>query len=251
MGSTMMEPRGNGFNINMLNTPGERLKHLRQMARLTRSYLEKTHHLPAVTLKSWENGTARLTPKGIDRCMEIYRQEGIVCSKEWILGGIGLNPSFSVDLGKYFIQERRRGNVENAHLLLDQVPNSFGQIDDETLQSEDMCMAREASFFKESYNNAVVMVVPDENMGPQFNPGDYVGGRFYYSGDIDKALNKDCIIRLQNDQVVFRRLCVSETDGTYNLAFTNPYAKSEEPVLFNQTVASAAPIVWHRCNLEH
>ncbi len=228
---------------NELHSPGSRLKFLRQMSRLTRAYLEKNHSLPSVTLKSWENGTARLTHKGLSRCIAIYRQEGIVCSKEWIMVGKGLNPRFAVDLGKYFAQDRRYAQGEQTEAACDaENENTFAL---EGL-SEDLCMAKEASFFKEAYADSVVMVVPDENMSPNYHSGDYIGGRFCYGEDIQRALNKDCIVRLQDGSVTFRRLYKSEHAQGYHLSLINPLASTAVPVLFNKHVEAAAPVIWHR-----
>lgn len=75
-----------------LATPGQRLKYVRSLLRVSRSYLQDKYNLPEVTLKSWENGTTKLSQSGASRCIEAYRSEGIIVSEDWIMDGIGLDP---------------------------------------------------------------------------------------------------------------------------------------------------------------
>lgn len=221
-------------------TPAERLKHVRELIRLSRTYIKQKYHLSEATLKVWENGTAPLTKKGLQRCINIYRKEGVVLSKEWIMTGEGLPPKYSVNVGHYFAGELQYPQPTEKLLVKDlDCPFPY-------LKDDNACMLREASFFKESYSDAVILMVTTDDMEPFYRIGDYVGGRFLYGQDIDKALKRNCIIRLKDGRNIFRRLFKSNVIGLYNLSCINPQASVEELIMFNIEIEAAAPVIWHR-----
>lgn len=206
-----------------LKTPGERLKYIRSLLRLTRSYLQEKYNLPEVTLKSWENGTTNVSSSGAKRCVEIYLNEGMIVSEDWILEGLGLDPTASVKVSQYFA-----------------IPSSK-----ELLAGDDeVCMLREANTFKESQPGIVIMIVSNDDMRPFYKPGDYVGGKMRFGNDVQTGVNKDCIIHLKNGERFFRRL-IKGNKG-YNLTCLNPGETTAEPVLYNVEIEGAAPIIWHR-----
>lgn len=205
-------------------TPGQRLRHIRSIFHLTRSYLQEKYGLPEVTLKSWENGTTTLSISGAKRCVEAYRNEGIIVSEEWILQGIGLDPKTAISVGHYFT-----------------VPTDK----DLPIENDEILMIKDAQAFKESHSSAVIMIVSNDDMRPFYWPGDYVGGRLRYGKDIDLLINKDCIVYLQNGEHFFRRL-IKNSLGNYNLTCLNPNETTSEPVLYNINIDSAAPVIWHR-----
>lgn len=209
----------------VLNTPGDRLKYLRALLRFSRSYLQDKYGLPEVTLKSWENGTTKLTQTGAERCVDVYRNEGLIVSEDWILEGHGLDPKITADVSHYFATPTKK---------------------DLPLEDDEIAMVRDANTFKESYPNAVVMVVSNDDMRPYFWPGDYIGGKIRYETEvIDSAVNKDCIVYLKNGERFFRRL-IKNRAGSYNLTCLNPNEVTSEPVLYNVEIEGVAPVIWHR-----
>lgn len=207
-----------------LTFPGERLKYLRSLLRITRAYLQEKYALPEVTLKSWENGKSKLTRSGAKRCVEIYLNEGMIVSEDWIMEGIGLNPTTSINVSHYFAMPTDK---------------------DLPTEDDEICMFRDANNFKENYPGAVVMIVSNDDMRPFYKPGDYVGGKMRFGGDIETAINKDCIIHLKNGERFFRRLIKCHTKG-FNLTCLNPSETTSEPVLYHVDIEGAAPIIWHR-----
>ncbi len=221
-------------------TPAERLKHIRKLTRLSRPYIKEKYRLSEATLKVWENGIAPLTEKGLQRCINIYRKEGVVLSKEWIMTGEGLPPNISVNVGHYFaggLQYPRRDN----DLVIKDLDKPLPYLKD-----DNACMLREASFFKESYSNAVILMITNDDMEPTYRIGDYVGGRFRYGQDIDSVLRRDCIVRLKDGRNILRRLFKSNTTGHYNLACMNSQPSTDEPIMFDVEIEAAAPVIWHR-----
>lgn len=217
-----------GMNIDQkkhdLSKPGERLKYVRSLLRLSRSYLQEKYGLPEVTLKSWENDTTKLTQAGAQRCVEVYRSEGLIVSKDWIMQGIGLDPKQTVTVSHYF-----------ATPTIKELPT----------EDDEVAMMRDGNAFKESYPNAVVMIVSNDDMRPFYWPGDYIGGKMRYGDAIETAVNKDCIIYLKNGERFFRRL-IKNSAGGYNLTCLNPNEATAEPVLYNVEIDSVAPVIWRR-----
>lgn len=207
-----------------LITPGERLKYIRSLLRVSRAYLQEKYGLPEVTLKSWENGTARLTASGVQRCVNFYRSEGMIVSEDWILEGVGIDPKLAVSVSHYFA-----------------TPTS----NDLPLDDNEIAMIRDANLFKENHPNTVIMIVSNNDMRPFYKPGDYVGGKMRYGVDIKSAVNKDCIIYLNSGERFFRRV-IKSSSGGYNLTCLNPNEETSEPVLFNVDINGVAPVIWHR-----
>ena len=72
-----------------------------------------------------------------------------------------------------------------------------------------------------------------------------MGGKIKKGEDIALAVNKDCIVHLENGERFFRRL-VKNSKGNFNLTCLNPNESTTEPVLYNVDIVEAAPIIWHR-----
>lgn len=206
------------------NSPGERLKYIRSLLRVSRAFLQEKYGLPEVTLKSWENGTTKLSKAGVEKCTEIYRSEGMIVSEDWILSGIGLNPKSTTSVGQYF------STPTNKEL---------------PLEDDEISMIREANSFKESHSNAVIMIVSNDDMRPFYKPGDYIGGKMRYQDDLATTINKDCIVYLKSGERHFRRI-IWGGSNYYNLTCLNPNETTSEPVLYNVEIESAAPVIWHR-----
>lgn len=210
-----------------LKAPNERLKHLRELLKLTRAQVYEKYGIPQDSLAAWENGKARVTEKSVDRCLKAYRAEGLIASKEWVLVGEGFDPKFSLDLSRYF------------KTLSTEMPES--EIDDELLK------VKELEYFKSLAPNSVVSVVSADDMLPLYASGDYVGGRFKFGKDIENCIGKDCIIKTMDGCNFVRRIAKNSSGTGYNLVALNPqYDGSPEPVLFNVEIECAAPIIWHR-----
>ncbi|MGB6976024.1 MAG: helix-turn-helix transcriptional regulator [Gammaproteobacteria bacterium] len=225
-------------------TPHQRLKYIRKIIiRLSRKEIQKKYGLSATTLKAWENGVAKLTKNALEKCREIYRQEGLPLEKNWVLLGKGTPPqAAALTLERYkdyqYIVETLRENnrfiIRDGHHLLPY------------LQSDEICMAREANIFKELYPDAVVLFVAGDEMLPKFRPGDYVAGRLRYGSEIETAINRECIVRLPDGSDILRYLVGGRMAGRYNLGVLNVNSKTDEPTLFNVEIIAAAPIIWHR-----
>lgn len=210
-----------------LTTPGERLKYVRTMLRLTRSYLCENYALSPDSLRAWENGKLKLSPKALERCIKIYSKEGAFISKHWILTGEGLTPKLSLSIDKYF-----------------EGVDSSTQNESELLNDEELIL-REIAFFKSTSPNATVMLVTSDDMLPFYQKGDYVGGRFDSSGSWENYIGKDCIIETSEGERYFKRLESMDEEGNCCLVSLN-FKEKLEPLVCHKKNFKLAIIVWMR-----
>jgi len=212
---------------NILGSVSERLKRLRKTLNLSRSFLSKKYGLSPDTLKSWENNQSNITKKGLEKCIDIYGNEGLLVSQEWLLTGKGLEPKTLLNINQYLKQQESGLEQES--------------INDEIL------LIQEADFFKSLSKNSVVIMVTNNDMLPFYQPGDYVGGRFNQNKNIESIIGSNCIVKIDS-KILIRRLTKNESGGV-NLITTNPYYGSlSEPVIYDLEIEpnKIAPILWHR-----
>lgn len=209
----------------LLNSPGERLKRARILAGITtrREFAQK-HNISANTLQSWEQGKSTLTKKGAQRLVTALKQEGWLCSAEWLLQGSGLPPrSF----------ERNSQSTESV-------------IHENLHWTEEERIYREIQFFKQNNPNSIVLTISDDSMEPFFANGDIIGGVQNFEKTIDDYLGTFCILELIHNQIVPRLLQAGSQPGVYTASCTNPKTKTAPLNIYDTKIISAAPIVWHR-----
>lgn len=207
---------------------GKRLKSLRMMAGLSRKALEDKYDVSASTMQSWEDAKAGgLTEKGAKRAIEVFRQEGIRCTVDWLLYGIGLPPQLS---DKLFQQQV-------------QIQESF---EDRVEITEERAIVNELLAFRQHNPDAVEFIVPDDGMTPHYQKGDYVAGKRRYNETIENVIGMDCIIETKENEVILRRLKQGSQSGVYTLICLNPDSNVSEFALHDREILSAAPVIWLR-----
>jgi DNA-binding transcriptional regulator YiaG len=229
MSENIKNKKRGSMNKSEMKTPGQRLKYVREkLLKLSRSEIGEKHGLSKDTLAAWENEKIQISEKGLERCIKIFSAENLIVSREWLLIGKGLDPSFSFDLSRYFGLPAETESKEEVE-------------DDST------CIIKEINFFRSSSKNAVTGILSTDDMLPLYARGDYVGGKLRYGKEISECIGKDCIVHTKGGEIYIRRLLKSPNGKGYNLACINPsWHGSSEPVLFNVDIESAAPIIWHR-----
>src|SRR3989338_4637393 len=76
-----------------LTHSGERLRRARILAGIsTRREFEQKYKISANTLQGWEQGKNPLSKKGAKRIIEALKNEGLICSLEWLMQGHGVPP---------------------------------------------------------------------------------------------------------------------------------------------------------------
>jgi transcriptional regulator with XRE-family HTH domain len=191
-----------------LNTPYARLRFIRALSGLTRKEIEAKYDLPEITLRKWETGKLLISKKGAKKCLIIYKNENIIATEEWLYNGTGSHPYLSIEFG-------------NQNDYSDKI----------------------VSYFKEIYQNCIVLKINDEAMLPIYKTSELVVGDVY-RGNLEKLHNKDCIIILDNDEILLRKF-IFINEHSYCLMCTNPSATSE-PILNNVNIKFLAPVLWHQ-----
>lgn len=203
---------------------GKRLKTARMMTGLTRNGLEEKYGISASTIQSWEAAKAGgLTERGVARVLPVLHKEGVTCTNDWLLYGIGSGP-------------------QPTNLPL---PSS-GQEEMERSLPEDKAIIQELLTFRNLNNDAIDLVVLDDGMGPQFSEGDYIAGIRRTKENIHTLVGMNCIVQTAHNDMQFRRIKKSARPGLFNLICINPDTEVFETTLYDQELISAAPVIWHR-----
>jgi hypothetical protein len=196
----------------------ERVRYVREkVLRLTREEFQSRSGISPNSLQNWEQVRANgLTEMAARRLVQAFQKEGVNCTVEWLLYGIGEKPAspFSPSSMRQEINEE-----DNIH--------------------------RELALFHELNNNGVDARISDDSMLPCFWPGDYVAGTRYKGESIKKAVGMPCIVETTDGTVLVKLLEMGENEGCYNLASANPHAPVKR-VFKDVELNYAAPILWIR-----
>lgn len=202
---------------------GKRLKTARMMTGLTRNGLEETYGISASTIQSWEAAKAGgLTERGVMRVLPILHKEGISCTADWLLYGIGTGPQPT------------------------NVPLPEGAKSETQRLPEEKAIIQELLTFRNLNPDSVDLVVADDGMGPQYRKGDYVAGIRWPKEEIPNAVGLDCIVQTAHNDLQFRRVKKSSKPGLYNLLCINAKTEVFETTLYDQELISVSPVLWHR-----
>jgi hypothetical protein len=196
------------------------------MANLTRQQLCEYSDININSLKGWEIGRyGGLTWTGAEKIILQAAKEGVECTLDWLMYGIGAGPS-----------------VHSGFTEIQTLPSSEGP---KLAQDEDEKIANELALFKKQYTNAIDFIVNDDGMTPIYQKGEYVAGIALAENKIDQAVGHNCIIQLENDNIILRQLRKGTEPNVYTLICLN-LNHTSEPVIYNVKLISAAPIIFHR-----
>lgn len=212
------------------STSGARLRRARVLAGITtrRAFQEK-YNVSANTLQGWEQGKNPLSFKGARRIVEALKNEGLICSVEWLMNGNGMPPR----------------PYEMLSAGIDSTVNENSDLYQQNLH-EEQSIYQEIQTFKDQNPNAIVISITDNAMEPYFFEGDYIGGIQIPNYETNKYVNRFCILELENNHILARQLQPGKTPATFTVSCTNPLANTTPLNLYNVRVINAAPIVWVR-----
>ena len=153
---------------------GQRIKRARMLAGLSRKNLEEKHGISVHTLQSWELGRNPINKSKAANLIEILHQYDVSCSVNWLLEGTGKGPSV--------LQ-----NEFKNYPFLDEVVDN--------LIVSEQAIQKEIDFFKTNNPNAVVIMVSDDAMEPEYKSGDFIGGiKFIDRDKKSECVGHDCIV---------------------------------------------------------
>lgn len=193
---------------------GKRLKYIRiHLLNLTRKELCTNTEVSIPALKAWELGLGGgLTEKGTEKLIPRIRELGIYCSVPWLLHGIGTAATYQTESLQ-------------------------------TNAAEDTQIAKELLCFR-SQGNTLTAVIKDDGMLPHLPPDTLVGGIIV--NDLHTALEKECIIVTQDNEIFVRILLAAKTAEQYDLECVNQQPHLTKKSIKNVKIKAAAPIVWIR-----
>lgn len=203
-----------------------RLRRLRNLANLSRKEMCKYADIKPDTLIGWE--VARhggLTENGAKKVVFSLTKQGVQCTVEWLLYGIGKGATV----------------IENFSEVSKSLAKKTTIITDEEKQ-----IIKELLFFKKHNPDAIDFMVPDDSMDTPYSKGDYVAGIKRYKDKFHTAIGLDCIIQTADGKLLLRKLLESDEKEKYDLVSTNLASKAHPLILHNISIAYLAPVIWHR-----
>ena|ERR1700677_4047876 len=207
-----------------MNTPGERLRYIRELLDLPLVTMAKRHGLGRFQLYNWESGRVKVTQMVLTKYLPCLEKEGIKVEPTWILNGLGNAPTktdpFPIS------------NIDFNH------PITIGEIPESAL------MIKDVSSFISNHDNPICIFVESNFMKPYYNEGDYVCGDLMFSFEkIASLVDRNCIILIKGKGPIVRRILSVNGDKTFDLVGTseNHHSKIEHVV-----IDSAAEIILHR-----
>lgn len=220
-------------NPNSAKARGQRLRYIREeMLGLSRKKFAERHANKKITVNNLQNvEDARFKGMKIEHVellLPALEEEGIVCSKSWLLEGVGDPPRFRSYLEQFTGEEPTQRTSEVA-------------VHD---KPDDAAIAIELRAFHECHVDAVDAIVSDDALDPYFLTGDYVAGIRYTGDAIKNAIGLSCIIQTQTGQVFTRKLAMGKAKGYYTLT-ASEFAKKSYTIS-DVKLFSAAPIIWWR-----
>lgn len=235
---------------------GKRLVHAMNLARFNRHHGAEIAGVSFYTYKGWELGVHNGIPKKqAQKLIAALKEEGVICSLEWLMNGEGEIP--------YKISGHQIRETQTEYLTTPTKLNEKHQIQ------------RELNLFRQNYPQALELVINDDAMEPHYSKGDLVAGEKIASSNYKKFIGKPCLVKLENEEIVLRQLqlgnvarknqrgnvarknlcatpkldksfyspCIDKDHFT--LVCTNPLTKKEF-ALSNIKITALAPILWHR-----
>jgi hypothetical protein len=211
-----------------LTQPHERLLYLRSLIRRPRVYFNEKYGLPEASLRLWESKQGPISDKAIKRCIDLYKQEGIIVTERWLKDGSGPMPLLNSNI--------------NIPMSIAQDQPALLNIEGE----EEENVLRDIEHFQKLYPHSVIYFITDDSMLPAYNIGDVVCGLPQYNNFVQFNY-RECIALLESGEYVFRKF-IMESEGR-SLTSTNPLSRVGNPVIFNAKIQMLAPIIWHRKKL--
>lgn len=211
---------------------GKRLRLLRCLTGMVnlQDFAEK-YDFSSSTLSYWEKATSGgLTEKGAKSIIAAVKNEGIECSSIWLMEGIGEPPRIT-DYNKHSIIKELSKDLDSG---LD--------------VSEDENLQQEIGLFKKLHPAYLIVTVNDDAMAPIYMPSDILGGKKHTSKNLEDIVDKDCIVEIDHNTFLVRRVKSGKKSGTFDLYSVNPARFTDFPPILDKKILSIAPItrVWRK-----
>lgn len=201
----------------LIKARGERIRAVREALGFSRSGFED-FGIQMGTLQNWEDGRRNgVTTKGAKRLVEAFKGAGAHVTVEWLLEAEGPEPI-----------------IAPKSVTGDKLPSSLdeGRMDAFTHQ---LLLSVHSH-----YHHVIDMLISNDNFSPMVRVGDCVAGFRYLANDIEKALNRMCIVQLKEGEMCLGVL--SKDD--YGLLQLQRSLKPGEDTPQAVEIHSAAPVIF-------
>lgn len=206
-----------------LRRVASRIKSARALTTLNQIEFCDKYNLSLGALKTWESARFSPTPKNLTEFCQALSKEGVIGgSKEWFIAGTGQSPTV----------------LRSGESVFKQPTKGVNELEKKAVQEEINCFKKTQESLGRT---AVVVEVADEEMQPNFELGDYVGGCIIEgTAKIKELAGQICLVETKEDAFALRRLLF---DGTRFLLQSNLLNKMPVPLL---NFTKIAPVVWQR-----
>lgn len=195
------------------STPGERVKNIRNMLKLTMAELASMDGSISISsLTKYESGHLAVSQRFADLLVMFASSQNLICNSEWILSGSGKSPYW-----------RSVSRVQENY--------------------SDVFALEELIQMRRLHPNLEVMLLEDDAMAPCFRAGDYVGG---VPEPLDESLYSDeaHIIKTTDNSKILRRI---EFIGEKAITVRAINERQQTPMSISiDTIELVAPVFWHR-----
>lgn len=187
---------------------------------MNRKAFAKKFNIPYPTMQNWEDGRfGGLSKRGAKIIANVFTQEGIQCTPEWLLDEEGPAPKTMPKVPMHISEPQVNGY-------------SAAQ--------------KEIKAFYENNPHAVHTTVSGNTMEPRFCDGEYVAGIQHKLEELQLLVGKDCIIHEKTGDVSVKRFIAIQSD---NLLQLSTYANDKITELKLKDLLYAAPVIWCRREL--
>lgn len=200
------------------NPAAKRIKTIRLLTGCTQKEFSSKYDINIHSLQSLEASKTELSIRNANKIISASRLNGLECSLEWLMHGMGQAPFINKKLS---IQKKK----------------IISWASEENIQNE-------IAVFKRSSDQAIVTMISNDSMAPKYFIGDYVGGILRKLEDINVITGLDCILESQDGQISINSIYSAAKGimaGPINIEKTVDY-----PLFSLKKVKRLSPVIWHR-----
>lgn len=198
---------------------GNRLKDCRTTLNKTLKELGAAHQVSTGSLSNWESGVSAITEKNVHKIISLLGEEGLICSKEWLLEGTG----------------------EAPYLYATPSPQKDIPADPFDLTAQ-FLFVKEIESFKKMHPKMLITLVRDDSMWPFLKAGDHVGGPILKKADYKRLEGSVCIVEINEGEFLIRQFFLKEQ---ILLLSSNPQAQNHF-MLLDKDPLTIAPVTFMR-----
>jgi hypothetical protein len=199
---------------------GARFRSARALAPdLNRKDFCERHDINRYTMQSWENGLHVSKGKNVEKFIDALAKEGIACSAEWLIDGIG-------EPARPFLLPATKENPAEAE--------EKSEHEDDFLLFFNYLSQHYAHLGK----NLLWCSVADDAMAPKFRSGDRLIG-YEISDSAELSTAQFCIIDLQNNRTIVRKIIASKE------AYLAIACDERQPALSLSLNTRLFALIWH------